>query len=116
VSGADFLSNGALEVAREDRDERDRNEGDEVVLRALEDGVQPPVAAEPGKGPLNHPADAGRDEPSVAATGNGLDGDAECLSGLGQLPASIAEITERWAPKAAIGELTQNRDEALVSW
>ena len=45
-------------------------------FRALEDGVQPPVAAEPGEGPLNHPADAGY-EPFVSAAGNCLDGDAE---------------------------------------
>jgi hypothetical protein len=30
---------------REDGDEGNRNERDEVLLRALEDGVQPPVAA-----------------------------------------------------------------------
>jgi hypothetical protein len=35
------------------RDERDRNESDEVLVRALEDGIQPPVAAQPGKGPFN---------------------------------------------------------------
>jgi hypothetical protein len=32
---------------------------DEMLVRALEDDVQPPVAAQPGKGPFNHPADAG---------------------------------------------------------
>jgi hypothetical protein len=55
---------------------------DEVVLRAFEDGVQPPVAAHPGEGAFNHPADAGRNEQSVAAAGNCLDGDAELLTGL----------------------------------
>ena len=79
-----------------------------MLLRALDDDVQPPVAAQPGKGPLNHPADAGGNELPVPAARDGLDGDAECLSGLGQPFAPVAEITERWAPKAAIGELTQN--------
>jgi class 3 adenylate cyclase len=40
-----------------------------VLLRAFEDGIQPPVAAQPGKGPFNHPADAGGNElpePDVA--------------------------------------------------
>jgi hypothetical protein len=54
----------------------------------------------------DHPADAGGNELSVAAARNGLDGDAECLTGLGQSFAPVAEIAERWAPKAAIGELT----------
>src|SRR3954452_1096053 len=113
MSGAEFLNDEALEAPREDRDERDRNEGDEVLFRALDDGIQPPVAAQPGKGPLNHPADAGGNELSVAAARNGLDRDAECLSGLGQPFAPVAEITERRALEAAIGELTQNRDDGF---
>ena len=44
-----------------------------MFLRALEDGVQPPVAAEPGERAFNYPTNAGRDKPSVAAAGNGLD-------------------------------------------
>ena len=90
TSGAAFLDDEALEAASEDRDERDRNEGDEMVLRALEDGVQPPVAAEPGERPFNHPADASGNELSVSAARNGLDGDAECLTGLNQAFAPIA--------------------------
>jgi hypothetical protein len=46
TSGAEFLDDEALEAAREDRDECDRTESDEMLVRALEDGVQPPVAAQ----------------------------------------------------------------------
>src|SRR4051794_38553450 len=113
MSGADFLDDEALQAPREDRDERDRNEGDEVLFRALDDGIQPPVAAEPGEGPLDHPADTGRNELSVSAARDGLDGDAECLTSLGQPFAPVAEVTERWAPKATIGEFTQNRDDGF---
>src|SRR4051812_711079 len=106
MSGADFLDDEALEAPREDRDERDRNEGDEVLFRALDDSIQPLVAAQPGKGPLNHPADAGGNELSVAAARNGLDPDAKCLPRLGQAFAPVAEVTERRALEAAIGEFT----------
>ena len=41
-----------------------------MIFRALEDRVQPPVATQPGEGAFNHPADAGWDEPSVAAAGS----------------------------------------------
>jgi hypothetical protein len=67
-----------------------------VLFRTLEDGIQPPVAAQPGKGLFNHPADAGGNELSVAAARNGLDGDAECLTSLGQPFAPVAEITDYW--------------------
>jgi hypothetical protein len=77
-----------------------------VLFRALDDGIQPPVAAQPGKGPLNHPADAGGNELSVAAARDGLDRDAEGLTSLGQPFAPVAEITERRALEAAIGEFT----------
>src|SRR3954451_9202732 len=113
MSGAEFLGDEAPHAPSEDGDESDRNKGDEVLLRALEDDVQPPVAAEPGEGPFDHPADAGGNEPSVAAAGNGLDGDAECLTRLGQASAPIAEIAEGWAVEAAIGEFTQNRHDTL---
>src|SRR3954470_24086640 len=106
MSGADFLDDEALQAPREDRDERDRNEGDKVLFRALDDGIQPPVAAEPGERALNHPADAGRNELSVAAARNGLDRDAECLTSLGQAFAPVAEVTERRALEATIGEFT----------
>jgi hypothetical protein len=77
-----------------------------VLFRTLEDGIQPPAAAQPGKGLFNHPADAGGNELSVAAARNGLDGDAECLTSLGQPFAPVAEITERQTLEAAIGEFT----------
>src|SRR3954465_11973019 len=113
MSGAEVLGDKAPHAPSEDRDERDRNKGDEVLLRALEDGVQPPVAAEPGEGPFHHPADAGGNEPSVPAAGDGLDGDAECLTRLGQASAPIAEIAEGWAVEAATGKFTQNRHDTL---
>ena len=86
-----------------------------MLLRAFEDGIQPPVAAQPGKGPFNHPADAGGNELSVSAASDSLDGDAECLTGLGQPFAPVAEIAEGWALEAAIGELPQNRNDGFVS-
>src|ERR1700759_1182817 len=104
-------STEAPHTPREDGDERNRNEGDEVFLRALEDDVQPPVAAEPGERSLNHPANAGRDEPAVAAAGNGLDGDTESLTGLGQALAPIAEIAKRRTFEAILGERAQNRHD-----
>jgi hypothetical protein len=84
-----------------------------VVLRPLEDRVQPPVAAEPGERTFDHPADAGRNEPSVAAAGDCLDGDAERLTGLGQPLTPVAEIAEGWALEAAIGEFTQKRNDGF---
>src|SRR3954469_234467 len=112
LDGPDFLDDEALEAAREDRNEGNHNESDEVLLRPLEDGVQPPVAAQPGKGALDDPADAGGNELSVPAAGNRLDGDAECLSGLAQPLAAVAEITQRRPLKAAIGKRAQHRRAA----
>src|SRR3954449_2185913 len=106
MSGADFLDDEALQAPREDRNESNRNESDEVLLRTLEDGVQPPVAAQPGEGPLDHPADTGGDELSIPAARNGLDRDAEWLTRLGQPFAPVAEITERRTLETAIGEFT----------
>src|SRR3954464_12061279 len=113
TSGADFLDDEALEAPREDRNEGNRNESDEVLLRALDEGVQPSVAGEPGERPLNHPADAGGNELSVSTARDGLDGDAECLTGLGQPFAPVAEITEGWALEATTGKFTQNRNDGL---
>src|SRR3954451_7110665 len=113
MSGADFLDDEALEAPREDRNEGNHNESDEVLLRPLEDGVQPPVAAEPGEGPFDHPADAGGNELSVPAAGNGLDGDAERVTGFRQPLAPVAEIAEGWALEAAIGKRTQNRHDGF---
>src|SRR3954468_4087054 len=114
LDGPDFLDDEALEAAREDRNEGNHNESDEVLLRPLEDGVQPPVAAQPGKGALDDPADAGGNELSVPAARNGLDRDAECLTSLGQPLAPVAEIAERRALEAAIGEFTQNRHDGFA--
>src|SRR5208283_3715458 len=113
MSGAYFRGDEALQAPGKDGDEGNLDEGDEVFLRALEDGVQPPVAAQPGEGPLNHPADAGRNEASVAATGNCLDGDAERLAGLGQPLAPVAEIPQRRTLEASLGEFAQNREDAF---
>src|SRR3954454_13081438 len=113
MSGAAILDNEALEAASEDRDECDGNEGDEVLLRTLEDRVQPPVAAEPSERSFNYPADACGDELSVSTARNGLNGDAECLTGLGQSFAPVAEIAERRTLEATIGEFTQNRHDGF---
>src|SRR5690242_18615923 len=77
----------------------------------FEDDVQPPVAAEPGERAFNHPTNASWDEPSVAATGDGRDVDAECLTGLGQPLAPVAEIAERRPVEATRGERAQNRHD-----
>jgi hypothetical protein len=71
---------------------------------SFEDGVQPPVAAQPCERPLNHPADAGRNEASIAAAGNGLDGDAESLAGFRQPLAPVAEIPQRRTLEASVGD------------
>ena len=130
MSGAYFRGDEALQAPGKDGDEGNLDEGDEVFLRALEDGVQPPVAAQPGEGPLNHPADAGRNEASVAATGEAgqgsagaaggiarrgdrLDGDAERLAGLSQPLAPVAEIPQRGTLEASLGEFAQNREDAF---
>ncbi len=49
-----MLDDEALQAPSEDGDEGDLDERDEMLLRPLEDGVQPPVAAEPGEGPFDH--------------------------------------------------------------
>src|SRR5208283_915643 len=130
MSGAYFRGDEALQAPGKDGDEGNLDEGDEVFLRALEDGVQPPVAAQPGEGPLNHPADAGRNEASVAATGEAgqgsagaaggiarrgdrLDGDAERLTDVGQPLAPVAEVAERRTLEATVGEYVQNRHDAF---
>src|ERR1700677_1150474 len=99
VSGADFLDDEAPQAPREDGNEGNRNEIDEVLLRALEDGIQPPVAAQPGKGsfdpPVCHstrsrarnlgqpcPADAGGDKLAVAAAGGAGQGSAGAAGGI----------------------------------
>src|SRR3954468_19577428 len=113
MGSTSFLDDEALEAASEDRDECDCNESNEVLLRTLEDRVQPPVAAEPGKRAFNHPADASGDELSVAAACDGLDRDAECLTRFRQSFAPIAKVAERRALEAAISEFTQNRHDGF---
>jgi hypothetical protein len=56
---------------------------------------------------------ASRNEPSVAAAGNRLDGDAKRLTDVGQPPASVAQIAERRALEAALGERAQNRHDTF---
>src|SRR3954468_6867215 len=113
MSGADFLDDEALQAPREDRNESNRNESDEVLLRTLEDRIQPPVAAQPGEGPLDHPADTGGDEPSIPAASYCLDADAEYLPGLGQPLAPIAEIAQCRPLETSIGEFAQNRNDGF---
>jgi hypothetical protein len=43
-----LLDDEALKAAREG-DEGNLNKGDEMILRPLEDDVQPPIAAKPSK-------------------------------------------------------------------
>src|SRR3954463_2607086 len=101
MSGAAFLDDEAPHTPREDGDERNRNEGDEVLFRALEDRVQPPVAAEPGERAFNHPADASGNELSVAAACDGLDRDAEGASSFATQARAAANSSEL-APVARI--------------
>ena len=81
-----------------------------MLLRALEDGVQPPVAAKPGERPLNDPADSSGNELSVSAARDGLDGDTESLTGLGQASAPVAEIAERRAWQRGKGQRARHVD------
>src|SRR5690349_23246153 len=111
MSDAWFLGDEALHTPREDGDERNRNEGDEVLLRALDDDVQPPIAAEPGERSLNHPANPGRDEPSIAAASNGLDADAERLTDFGRPLAPAAEVAKRRTFGAIVGKPAQDRHD-----
>jgi hypothetical protein len=87
-----------------------------MLVRALEDGVQPPVAAQPGEGSFNHPADAGGNELSVSAARNGLDRDIECLTGLGQPLAPVAEVPQGWPRKPPSASSRRTGTMALVSW
>ena len=41
MSGAQFVGDEAVQAPGKDGDEGDLDEGDEMILRALEDGVQP---------------------------------------------------------------------------
>jgi hypothetical protein len=59
------------------------------------------------------PTDGAGNELTVSTARNGLDRDAECLAGLGQQLAAVAEVPRGGPPKAAIGEFTQNRDDGF---
>ena len=74
-----MLGPKADQAAREDRNEGDLDEGDEVLLGPLKDGVQPAVAADPSQGALNDPPNPLRDEGSAVTASAGLEGDAERL-------------------------------------
>ena len=113
MSCAQILGDEALQASCENGDERNRNESDEVLLRALEEGVQPPVAAQSCEGPLNHPADATGDEPSVAAASNRIEGDARRFAGFRQPLAPATEIARRRAWEATIGAFAQNRQDTF---
>src|SRR3954469_16292397 len=110
MSGADFLGDKADQAAGQDGDEGDLDESDEVP--PLEDGIQPAVAADPGQGALDDPANTLRNEGPAMAAGAGLDGDAERLADLGQPLAAITEIAQGGPLEA--GKLMQHWDDALA--
>src|SRR3954471_12766792 len=114
MSGADFLGDKADQAAGQDGDEGDLDESDEVPLGPLEDGVQPAVATDPGQGALDDPPNALRNEGSAMAAGAGLESDAECLAGLGQPLAPVAEIAQGGPLEATAGKLMQHWDDALA--
>ena len=84
--------------------EGSRNVRDEVFFRSLEDSVQPPAKAKPGEGPFNQPANAGRNKPPVAASGDRLDGDAERFTNFGQSLALVTKIAQRRPLETTIGD------------
>jgi hypothetical protein len=53
VDVAQFVGDEAVQAPGKDGDDGDLGEGDEMFLRALEDRVQPAVAAQPCERPLN---------------------------------------------------------------
>ena len=55
MSGIDLLDHQALDAPGQDGNEGDFDEGDEVLLRPLEDRVQPPVIRDPGEGAFHLP-------------------------------------------------------------
>jgi hypothetical protein len=113
MSGTDLLDHQALDAPGQDGNESDCDEGDEVFLRPLEDGVQPPVIGNPGEGALHHPADSSWKEFSIAAASDGIDGDAEFLPRFGQTLAPVAEVAQRGSPEPLTGEITQYRHDAF---
>jgi hypothetical protein len=71
-----------------------------MLLRPLENRVQPPVIRDPGEGALHHPADSGRDEDTIMTAGNGLN--CESASKLG--PWSGAAQTVDFSGKIELSE------------
>ena len=84
-----------------------------MLLRPLDDGVQPQVAADPAEGVLHDPGDFGGDEHAVATAGDRLDGDAESFPGFRQALAAIAEIADSRSLEPASGKLAQHRHDAF---
>jgi len=113
MSCADLLGHEPLQAPGEDRDEGDLDEGDEVFLRPLDDGVQSAVARDPAEGALRDPRDLGGDEYAVAPSGDRPDGDAERLPGFGQALAAIAEVADGRPLEAAAGNRSRDRDDAF---
>src|SRR5690349_2213795 len=100
MSGTDLLEHQALQAPGEDGNEGDHDKGDEMLLRPLNDRVQPAVIRNPGEGAFHHPADAGRNEDAIMAASDRLDGYAERLPGLCQPFAPVTEIAQRRSPEA----------------
>ena len=113
MSGADLLNGQPFQAPCEDRDEGDFDEGDEMLLRPLDNAVQPAIESKPSERAFHGPADPRRDEGSVATAGDRLDGDAERLPRLGQALTSIAEIAQGGAVEAAVGQSVQDGHDAL---
>jgi hypothetical protein len=65
------------------------------------------------RGRIFRPADAGRNELAIATAGNRLNGDAECLAGLGQPLAPGSRDPRAPDPEATVGERAQNRDNGF---
>lgn len=109
-----------LQAPGEDREEGDLNEGNEMLLRPLDDGVQSTEAADPAEGALHHPGDFGGDDHPVAAAGNRPDRDAERLPGFSQALAAVAEIADGESLEPASSELAERRHDAFgvvhVGW
>ena len=81
-----------------------------MLLRSLEDGVQPPVIRNPGEGAFHHPADSGRNEDTIMAAGDCFDGDTERLAGTGQPFAPVAEVAQCRSMKPRRSYFQENPD------
>lgn len=81
-----------LQAPGKDGGEGDLDEGEEVLLRPLDEHVQSAVAADPAERALHDPSDFGGEEYPVATAGDRPDHDAEGRGGFGQALAAIAEM------------------------